>query len=256
MRKSRLMNSERSKEKELMDCGPAFYTSEEYADCLRILFKVNKLLGFFHSTVNLLKQFPDDVSLVDVGCGGGLFLLQLSQYYPNMTLLGIDVSEAAIQQAGNELRRLADLSLPTRLDSVFHGEDISHLEKMPNVEFQLQSQLTLDLATNSVDIVLITLVCHHIDDEDLPGFLQNAHQAARKAVIINDLHRHPLAYWFYKIMSPVLFRNRLITHDGLVSIKRSFTRSELQNLLKQANIANYEIKWCFPFRWRVILWKT
>jgi len=226
---------ERSKEKEWMDLGIPFYTPEEYSDCLKILFKVNRLLGFFNSTVKLLKQFQDDASLVDVGCGGGLFLLHLSQHFPNMKLLGIDVSQAAIEQAINELSAEA---------------------RPVNVEFQLQNQLALELSKNSVDIVLITLVCHHIDDDELTGFLQNAWQAARSAVIINDLHRHALAYWFYKKMSPILFRNRLITHDGLVSIQRSFTRAELHGLMKRAKISHYEIKWGFPFRWRVILWKS
>lgn len=225
---------ERSKEKELMDKGPAFYTPEEYADCLKILFKVNKLMGFFNSTVQLLKQFPNNASLLDIGCGGGLFLLHLSRYYPSMKMLGMDVSETAIDQARNEISRL----------------------KKSNVEFQLQNQLALDLLPNSVDIVLVTLVCHHIDDEELIGFLQNAWHAARNAVIINDLHRHRLAYWFYKKISPILFRNRLITHDGLVSIQRSFTRAELHHLLKQAGISHYEIKWGFPFRWQVVLWKN
>lgn len=224
---------ERSKAQELMDLGPAFYTPEEYADCLKILFKINKLLGFFNSTIKVLKQFPQDASLIDVGCGGGLFLLHLSEYFPNMNMLGIDVSETAIVQSQNELKRW----------------------KKSNLEFQLQKQLALDLPKQSVDIVLTTLVCHHIDQDDLIGFLQNAYQAARKAVIINDLHRHAVAYWFYKITSPI-FRNRLITHDGLVSIQRSFKRAELERLLQQANITNYQIKWGFPFRWQVILWKS
>lgn len=224
----------RSREKELMDQGPEFYTPEEYSNCLTILFRLNQLLGFFSSTVKFLKRFPDDISLIDVGCGGGLFLLNLSKHYPKMKLLGVDVSETAIMLAREELKRRQPV----------------------NLEFQLQNQLTLELPKESFDIVLTTLVCHHIDDEALIPFLQNASQAARMAVIINDLHRHAFAYWFYKKTSRFLFRNRLITHDGLVSIQRSFTRAELQTVLKQANLSNYQIKWGFPFRWRVILWKS
>ena len=229
---------ERSTEKELMDLGPPFCTPEEYAGCLTILFKINKMLGFFGSTIAVLKRFPSHSSLVDVGCGGGLFLLHVSQHYPDMTLLGVDVSATAIEQALHELARWKQTN--------------------PNInlEFQLQNQLALALPEHSVDLVLTTLVCHHIDDEALVEFLQNAYQAARLAVIINDLHRHAIAYWFYKRISPRLFRNRLITHDGLVSIQRSFTRANLHDLLKQAGISNYQIKWGFPFRWRVILWKS
>lgn len=226
----------RSTEKEFIDLGPSFYTLEEYSDCLKKLFRVNALLGFFRSTVNILKCFPNDSSLIDVGCGGGVFLLNLSKYYPKMTLLGIDVSETAIELAREELVRLR--------------------RPAEKVQFQLQNQRALELPETSVDIVLATLVCHHIDDDDLIPFLQNAYLAARLAVIINDLHRHALAYWFYKKISSPLFRNRLITHDGLVSIQRGFTRAELESLLKKANISHYQIKWGFPFRWRVILWKS
>lgn len=227
----------RSREQELMDLGPSFYTQDEYADCLKILFKINKLFGFFRNTVNILKRVPGDVSLLDIGCGGGLFLLHLSQRYPNMNCLGMDISETAIDLAQFEL---ADWK-----------------QKNPNiqVEFQLQRENALALPPASVDIVLTTLVCHHMDDEALVLFLQNTYQAVRKVLIINDLHRHILAYWFYKMLSPILFRNRLITHDGLVSIERGFTRSDWQRILKQANISHYQLKWGFPFRWSVVLWK-
>ncbi len=227
---------ERSKEKELIDLGPSFYTPEEYVDCLKKLFRVSTLLGFFRSTVKTLRCFPDDSYLIDVGCGGGLFLLNLSKHYPKMRLMGIDVSATAIALASDERMRAG---LGTG-----------------DIQFYVQKAGTLELPNDSVDIVLTTLVCHHMDDEDLIPFLKNAWQAARVAVIINDLHRHALAYWFYKKISQRLFRNRLITHDGLISIQRGFTRAELQGLLKQANISNYQIKWGFPFRWQVILWKS
>jgi len=227
----------RSKEKELLDLGPGFYTEEEYSQCLKLLFKVNKILGFFRHTVKILQKFPKNTSVVDVGCGGGLFLLHLSKHYPDMQLMGIDISEEAICLAQNELQQWQQ-----------HKANI-------NVEFQLQQQTEFTMLPDSVDIVLMTLVCHHIDDNELVSFLEKAHNAARKAIIINDLHRHTLAYWFYKILSPVLFRNRLITHDGLISIQRSFTRSELHFLIKQANITNYRIKWHFPFRWNILILK-
>ena len=168
----------RSTEREFMDMGPSFYTEEEYADCLKKLFKINKLLGFFKQTVHLLSLFPKDASLVDIGCGGGQFILQLSRHYPEMTFLGLDISETAIALAQQRKGLIAQ------------------------VTFQLQPEATLALPPQSVDIVLTTLVCHHMDDDDLVLFLQTAFQAARKAVIINDLHRHPVAYWFYKILSP------------------------------------------------------
>ena len=232
------MVAKRSQEKEILDLGPDFYTQEEYTQCLKILFQINKMLGIFNHTVKLLKPFPANASLVDVGCGGGLFLLNLSKHYPEMSLLGIDISAEAIKLAQNECRTWKKTNPDLR------------------VSCQLQQQEELALSPGSVDIILLTLVCHHLEDAILIAFLKTALKAARSALIINDLQRHPLAYWFYKRLSPFLFKNRLITHDGLISIQRSFTRKELHNLLQQADIKNYKISWCFPFRWSVIAWKN
>jgi 2-polyprenyl-3-methyl-5-hydroxy-6-metoxy-1,4-benzoquinol methylase len=229
------MFSQRSQEKELLDLGPDFYTDAEYDDCLKKLFWVNKLLGFFRGTVQVLKRYSADASVLDVGCGGGLFILHLSRCFPRMKLQGSDISVGAIKVAQQTLQ-----------DWQRHKPDI-------NVSFELQKQHALKLASNSVDIILLTLVCHHLSDEELIIFLQEAQFAASQAVIINDLHRHRIAHWFYSLLSPVLFRNRLITHDGLISIRRGFTRHEWQRILQQAGIDNYELKWRFPFRWQLIL---
>ncbi|MFI4918671.1 MAG: methyltransferase domain-containing protein [Legionellales bacterium] len=229
------MLNQRSTEKELIDLGPDFYSPEEYAQCLKMLFQINRLLGFFRHTINTLKRFPNNSSVVDVGCGGGLLLLNLGKHYPKMHLLGLDTSEQAIRLAQKELD--------------------AQQQPQPNIKFQLQHQPELTLAPNSVDVILATLVCHHLNDEALPVFLAKATEAARMAVLINDLHRNIIAYWLYKILSPLLFHNRLITHDGLLSIKKSFTKKELQLLLKRAQIDNYQIKWHFPFRWSILILK-
>jgi 2-polyprenyl-3-methyl-5-hydroxy-6-metoxy-1,4-benzoquinol methylase len=231
------MFAERSQEKELMDLGPEYYNLNEYKDCLRKLFKVNKIFGFFYSTVKTLNFFSKESSVLDVGCGGGLFLLHLSQYYPHMQLRGMDISAIAIEEAQLALQSWQKINPNT------------------HVSFQLQEQTQLKLEKNSVDVILLTLVCHHIENHDLVIFLQKACAASRKAVIINELHRHRLAYWLYGITSPLLFKNKMITYDGLISIKRGFTRVEWQQLLQKAGIKNYQLKWCFPFRWKLILWK-
>lgn len=231
------MFTERSQEKELLDLGPEYYKHDEYIQCLKKLFLINKLLGFFRSTKQLLNKFSKDSTLLDVGCGGGLFILHLSKYFPNMKMLGMDISTAAISDAEQSLKTWKENKPDTQ------------------VFFQLQERTQLHFTKNSFDIILATLVCHHLNDDELISFLQQAHLAASKAVIINDLQRHRLAHWLYGLLSPLLFRNRLITHDGLISIRRGFTRAEWQLLLHKAGIHNYQLKWCFPFRWKLILWK-
>lgn len=226
-----LLLRERSREKELLDLGSAFYSSKEYIHCQKILFKINRLLGFFSYTKRIIKQLKP-ASVLDAGCGGGLFILNLGSCFPSIHFTGCDISTDAISMAEREF-----INYPQN-----------------NVSFNLQPQLTLNLPENSVDILMATLVCHHIEDKELTGFLHEALQISRKAVLINDLHRHVIPYFFYKLFSPV-FGNRLINHDGLISIKRGFTRKEWCLLLEQSKIEHFTIKWRFPFCWSVILWK-
>lgn len=223
----------RSHQKELLDLGPAYYTAQEYQDCLKKLFTINRLLGFFKHSVRLLRRGQQEKSVLDVGCGGGLFILHLSRYFPQMNFLGVDIAEQAIIEANKALA-----------NGAFQG----------NISFSSQYKLA-NAVPNSVDVVLTTLVCHHLENDQLVELLKQMYQTARCRVIINDLHRHPLAYGFYYVFSP-FFRNRLITHDGLISIQRGFTRREWQALLMKANIPKYRIQWCLPFRWSVVLWKT
>jgi 2-polyprenyl-3-methyl-5-hydroxy-6-metoxy-1,4-benzoquinol methylase len=227
------MFTQRSYQKELIDLGPAYYTHAEYIDCLKKLFRVNKFLGIFHDTVRMLRKFNKHATLLDIGCGGGLFILHLAKFFPQMQLRGIDISTVAINEANTALH---------------------HQHPKPNISFQCQTQHELMQPQNSVDIILLTLVCHHLTNPELVSFLQEAYATAREAVIINDLHRHSVAYWFYRLISPVLFRNRLITHDGLISIRRGFTRYEWKLLLEQAGIHHYQLKWRFPFRWQLVLY--
>ena len=225
----------RSSENEILDLGPEHYTPAEFKHCQKMLFRVNQLLGYFHGTVKLLKKLPVTASVLDVGCGAGLFILHLSRRFPNMKFHGVDISAEAIDMAIQEKSEFSS--------------DTQH------VSFERLSKPVLNYQENSMDVILDNMVCHHMSDEEIVLFFQQAEHIAKNKIIINDLHRHSIAYWFYNIFSPILFRDRLITHDGLISIRRGFIRKELKALLDQANIRYYQIKWCFPFRWRVIIWK-
>jgi 2-polyprenyl-3-methyl-5-hydroxy-6-metoxy-1,4-benzoquinol methylase len=231
------MFTKRSIEQELMDLGPDYFTPDEYKKCLQDLYKVNKYLGIFASTVKILKRIASNASLIDIGCGGGSFLLHLSTQFPQMQMLGVDIAAEAIGEA------------KTALASWKHSAQVQ------NVSFNLQDKGDLELPQNSYDVVLTTLVCHHLKDAELVEFLRSAYQSARQLVLIHDLQRSYLAQCLYALISPLMFRNKMLTHDGLISIRRGFKRNELQLLLQKARITNYQLKWAFPFRWELLIWK-
>lgn len=227
--------SERSNQKEWIDLGPPFYSLDEYEDCLYQLDRIGRYLGGDQATFwafNQLKSPPE--SIIDVGCGGGLFTLRLAEKYPQAKVRGIDISTDAIHFAN---RHLVASSLS-------------------NVHFIVPSSTRLQYLPQSIDVITSTLVCHHLNDEELIQFLKDAYKIAKKAVIFNDLHRHRLATASYALITPVL-RNRLVIHDGFISIKRAFKRSEWVSLLQAAEIPLEQciIKWCWAFRWIVLIQK-
>ncbi len=222
----------RSYEKELIDLGSDFYTKDEYDDCLKQLGRVGKLLLGNRAALHAfdqLKKAPK--SILDVGCGGGSFTRLLALKYPKAAVTGIDFSPSAICYANNQLAN----------------------KPIKNLKFEVPSTLELEKPPKSVEVITTTLVCHHMNDEQLIDFLKRAKLIAVKSIIINDLHRHPLAYLSYLVIAPFAFRNRLITHDGLLSIRRSFIKKEWINYLEKAGIENYTIKWKFPFRWIITI---
>lgn len=229
--------TQRSQQKEFLDLGSEYYSPAEYEDCLKKLFRVNYLLGIFRDTRRLIKRLLPIQSLVDVGCGNGLFLLHLHSYFPSVQMAGLDLSPDAITAAQKQLAQ-------------WNAKGIT-----PPVDFQLQKEPEFRYSKNSVDIVLATLVCHHLTDEELVDFFQRALFAAKKAVILHDLYRHKAAEWLFALFSPLFVRNRLIQHDGIISIRRSFIRRDWQALLAKAGIKNYQLRLRFPFRWQLILWK-
>jgi predicted nuclease with RNAse H fold len=82
------------------------------------------------------------------------------------------------------------------------------------------------------------------------------HRQAGIAVIINDLHRHWFAYYSIKYMTAAFSGSRLVKNDAPLSVRRAFRREELQQLLQQAGVANYSLRWMWAFRWQLLLKKA
>jgi len=176
---------------------------------------------------------PPPESILDVGCGSGTLAIKLAQLYPDAKIVGIDLNPVAIQFA----QRQRVLICPP----------LNHLV------FECRKEERLLEPSKSYDVVMATLVCHHLTDKALIDFISNACRIAKKRVILNDLHRHPLALFLFRMISPVFFRNRLIQHDGPLSIQRAFKYHEWVELLAKAGIApsSYRIRWHWAFRWIV-----
>jgi 2-polyprenyl-3-methyl-5-hydroxy-6-metoxy-1,4-benzoquinol methylase len=101
-----------------------------------------------------------------------------------------------------------------------------------------------------IDFVVSSLVAHHMSDEVLVRFIRWMDANARRGWFINDLHRHPLAYYGFMALSTATALHPMVKHDGLISVARSFRRQDWERLLALAGVERdaISVDWRFPFR--------
>ncbi len=107
-------------------------------------------------------------------------------------------------------------------------------------------------SNEKIDIVIASLFTHHLTTTQILDFLRWADKSATRGWFINDLHRHPIPYYFIKYATRLFSHNRLIRNDAAVSVARSFTRDDWNQLLRQAGLdSKTKVEWYFPFRFCV-----
>lgn len=212
-------------------------SSKEIDPVLGGLEKVNQFLGGYNVVFSALKEVSvwDNFHISDWGCGGGDVLRAVNQKVKKenlkMVFTGIDATPAAVDFANRK-------------------------NTEPNIKFILADVLSEEVAEMQFDIVLSTLFTHHFDDEEWVVLIKKMLVCSNRAVVIDDLHRHWLAYYAIKVITKAVTRSRLARNDGPLSVLKGFKRKELEALLQKAGIKNYKIKWMWAFRWQIILYKS
>lgn len=227
--------NQRSKAAELMD--DFLLPGEEIHPILSELEIINKKLGGFQVFFDAFKklELKNGDTICDWGCGGGDGLKRLNRYFIernlNLNFIGIDATPAAVEFA--EALNLSE----------------------ENISFRCADVLKTDFKPQEFDVVISSLFTHHFEDENWIKLIKKMQQSAKKAVIINDLHRHPIAYYAIGVLTQLFSKSSMVKNDSKLSVLRSFTQSELKALLKKAEITHYSIKWMWAFRWQIIIYK-
>tara|TARA_B110000967_G_scaffold37434_1_gene36881 strand:- start:1837 stop:2547 length:711 start_codon:yes stop_codon:yes gene_type:complete len=204
-------------------------------DTLDKLEKINRWLGGNLMTVKTLKKVlknhpkEKELTIADIGCGHGDILRDVAKFGRKngykMKLIGMDANPTAIAYA-NEL----------------------------SVEFSELSFMTEDVFSEAFkdrrfDVVLATLFLHHFKENPLVSFLGNTLKQTKIAIVVNDLHRHKLAYYLFMLLS-VFIKNNMIIEDGLTSVLRGFKRKELVKISQRIQVkSQISWKWAFRFQW-------
>jgi hypothetical protein len=92
------------------------------------------------------------------------------------------------------------------------------------------------LGDKSVDVVTASMVAHHFEPESVVTLLQICDRLARVGVVICDLQRTSLGAAAFRIGARLLRFDPVTRSDGLTSIRRGYTRTELATLLDRAGV--------------------
>lgn len=221
----------RSYELENLDKGS--YTPEEYEGCIVELQRVNEWLGDVAALKDTLlteieRSDLTRLSILDVGAGSGE-LLRVAAKWARET---------------NRFAFLVGLELNARSAKAIIGES----SEFPEILSVQANGFALPFADKSFDYVMQSLTLHHFDDRGAVDILREMARVAARAIYVIDLHRSPIAYYFYTTVGRLFLHNRLLREDGALSILRSFKPKELEELAHKANLANAKVEKHFPSR--------
>jgi 2-polyprenyl-3-methyl-5-hydroxy-6-metoxy-1,4-benzoquinol methylase len=229
--------SQRSYQKELLDRDDIPFP--DIKRNMQELDFINTYLGGHAITCTGLKkillhhpssQLPRETVVCEIGCGGGDNLRAIAAWCTKrnikVSFVGIDINVDCIQVAIETCKEL-----PAKF--IHSDYKMVQFEKVP-------------------DILFSSLFCHHFSNQELIGMLQWMEKNSNAGFFINDLHRHPLAYFSIKWLSRIFSKSYLVKNDAPLSVARGFSKLEWSNLLQLARISNFSISWKWAFRWLIV----
>ena len=221
----------RSYELEYIDTGN--YTAAEYEGCIGELQLVNRWMGDAHTLKSTLfrevaTEKLKEFSILDVGAGSGELL--------RVTATWARDTGRTVHAVGLELNeRMASSIVEASRD-------------FPEITSVRGDAFALPFGDTDFDYVICSLFTHHFANEQVVQILREMSRVARRRIIVIDLHRHPFAYFLYTTLGKLVLKNRLIRHDGALSILRSFKADELFELAKRAGLRDVWVSRHFPYR--------
>ena len=235
--------SVRSYEKELLDRNDIPFA--DIKQNMRELDFINAKLGGHKITLEGLgavmartksgaKGSNDQLSILEIGCGGGDNLRVIKEYCEkrniSVQLSGVDINPHCIEFANSRKENKG---------IKFISSDYRLIDPFPKP-----------------DIIFNSLFCHHFNDEQMIEILVWMKEHSRAGFFINDLHRHPFAYYSIKWLTSMFSKSYLVKNDAPLSVLRGFRRGELELFNARCSILNAQLKWKWAFRWLLVVYNV
>lgn len=211
---------------------------EAMAESLADLDRINRWLGgtrslALHLYPRLRRWVPRAVTVLDLGSGGCGVPIALARWARGagvaLRVLALDQQERHLRWAQRRVRDWPEISL-------VQGDAL----KPP-------------FARATVDVVISSLFLHHFTQVELVAHLPVWVGIARRSLVMTDLVRHAVPYYFMKASGPLFARSPLTRHDAAVSIQRAYAPQELRATAVEAGFPGAQVFTHFPFRMTLVI---
>lgn len=239
---------------------PDRVTRAELVGSLVGLQRVNRLLRgralSLRATMPLIREAhrrgSNPVRLCDIGTGAADIPISLVRRARReripLRIVAVEMTPWLADAARRRAARYPEISVLTAdAREILRAAGTPAVIPLPdtaNAEF-------LPAPAGAFDVVTANLFLHHFAADEVTAWLALMHRASRVGVVVNDLERHPLAYWGIKLFGWVLSRNRVFLHDAPLSVLRAYTPAEWKSMARQAGLRPATLLRRWP--WRVVL---
>lgn len=172
---------------------------------LQDIVRINRWCGGHRVLLRVLRGLVSSrerFSVLDVGAASGDMGQCIREVFPNARVLLTDY----------RLAHLRNTALPRAAADAFR----------------------LPFLPGTFDFVICSSVLHHFPDGQVVDLIRKTRSFARRALIIIDLERHPIPYYFLPSTRSVFGWSTLTLHDGPISVAAGFRAEELASLTHAA----------------------
>lgn len=224
----------RSHELELLDRDDNSF--ESIKQNLSELDFINTWLGGHKITLSGVNFFlnadkpKESVLICEIGCGGGDNLRAIKNWCKGKSIpaefIGIDLNPNCITYAQSR-------------------------SENSGIQFICSDYSKVEFAKKP-DIIFASLFTHHFPDDSIVEIIKWMSLNSNRGFFANDLHRHPMAYYFIKWATSLFSKSHLVKNDAPLSVLRGFSSDEFHALFQKASIKSYTLYWKWAFRWLVV----
>ena len=172
---------------------------------LEDLTRINRHWGGHSTLRHLLKENVEGAfTLLDVGAASGDMGARVREWYPQARVTSLD-------------------RIP------------SHLSKASGPRVAADA-FALPFKPRSFDYVFCSLFLHHFTDEEIVMLLRGFGEVASRKVLVIDLERNPVAYYFLPLTRRIFGWDPVTVNDGAISVEAAFRSRELEDLARRAGL--------------------